>query len=145
MTSQVETISELARIHGRVREEAMGWALQTATPGEAADRIIARAMYYAEWVAEPVLAPECALPERRRPIRRKEEAVSEEDELTDGTPELDRQIEEATPEMIEAGVEELSRYHPDYESKEDAIRRIYSRMASVAANGHHDLSERTAP
>jgi hypothetical protein len=40
---------------------------------------------------------------------------------------------EITPEMIEAGVEELSSYNLDFESMEDAVTRIYREM--VLAQG----------
>ena len=45
-------MDENTKIIGRLRIEAMEWALRTATPGEAADRIMARAVYYADWVGE---------------------------------------------------------------------------------------------
>jgi hypothetical protein len=35
---------------------------------------------------------------------------------------------EITPAMIEAGISELSRYNPDYESKDEAVARIYEAM-----------------
>lgn len=35
---------------------------------------------------------------------------------------------EVTPEMIEAGVTELVGYNDDFESAEDAIRRIWQAM-----------------
>ncbi len=38
---------------------------------------------------------------------------------------------EVTPEMIEAGALELSRFNPDYQSLEDAAERIYREMALV--------------
>ena len=35
---------------------------------------------------------------------------------------------EITSAMIEAGISELSRYNPDYESKDEAVARIYEAM-----------------
>jgi hypothetical protein len=36
--------------------------------------------------------------------------------------------EVVTPEMIEAGADELLGYDRDYESREDAVRRIFTAM-----------------
>lgn len=38
---------------------------------------------------------------------------------------------EITPKMIEAGALALSKYHPDYESREEAVIRIYREMTSA--------------
>lgn len=45
-------MDDAIRTQGRIRTEAMEWALRTATPGEAADKVMARAVYYADWVGE---------------------------------------------------------------------------------------------
>lgn len=42
---------------------------------------------------------------------------------------------EVTPEMIEAGALELARYHPDYESLEDGVCRIYKAMGAAKRDG----------
>ena len=39
---------------------------------------------------------------------------------------------EVTPEMIEAGIAELARYNPEYESDEKAVTRIYEAMLSLS-------------
>jgi len=42
---------------------------------------------------------------------------------------------EITEEMIEAGTHELARYNSEFESAEDAVRRIFEAVAELAP-GH---------
>jgi len=53
-----------------------------------------------------------------------------------GAPEMPTDSEkiEVTPEMIEAGVLPLLRYHPDRNSEDDIVREIYRAMAAVSRN-----------
>lgn len=39
---------------------------------------------------------------------------------------------EITPEMIDAGVGELCRYDPDYETESSAVERIFTAMVRVS-------------
>jgi hypothetical protein len=43
-----------AQLQFQVRLQAMAYAMQTATPGEGAGCIAARAIFYAEWMLEPL-------------------------------------------------------------------------------------------
>lgn len=45
-------MDELTRVRGSIRENAMGWALQTAASGERAEEVLSRARAYANWVGE---------------------------------------------------------------------------------------------
>ncbi len=47
---------------------------------------------------------------------------------------IDLEIE-ITPEMIEAGCTEIASYNLDFESREDAVRRIYSEMEKARIAG----------
>ena len=48
----------------------MEWALRTAVAGEAADKVMARAVYYADWVGEGLEAAALSTPlqGRRDPL-----------------------------------------------------------------------------
>lgn len=50
-----ETMTEAVRAHGIARENAMGWAMRTATLGEDAMAILARAQLYEEYVLGPLV------------------------------------------------------------------------------------------
>lgn len=41
---------------------------------------------------------------------------------------------EITPEMVKAGARELVRYHPDYQTEEDAAHNIFVAMCEAITN-----------
>ena len=47
---------------------------------------------------------------------------------------------EITPEMVRAGVVELRAYNDDYESAEDAVRRIYQSMSESSSSNRNGSS-----